>query len=89
MILKGDSNVCFNLPHCISILSWSNRRGISHKRKDLLMEVSDEFWELTLKLGEELMSSWPNGNSVLYEWLREIGKLPPDPRGVDKHEGRY
>ena len=84
MILKGDSNVCFNLPHRISILSWSNRRSISYKRKDLLMEVSDKFWELTLKLGEELMSTWPNENSVLYEWLREIGKLPPDPRRKDE-----
>ena len=46
------------------------------------MEVSDKFWELSLKLGEELMSTWPNENSVLYEWLREIGKLPPDPRAL-------
>ena len=48
------------------------------------MEVSDKFWELTLKLGDEAMDWWPNENSVLYEWLREIGKLPPDPRRKDE-----
>jgi len=53
------------------------------------MEVSDKFWELSLKLAEELMDIFPATDSAIMPWLREIGKLPPDPRGVDKHEGRY
>jgi hypothetical protein len=48
------------------------------------MEISNKLWELSQELAEELMDTWPNEGSVVMDWLREMGKLPPDPRRKDE-----